>query len=592
MNDTSTLLKQELWATNAYPEDAGPAEKIRLSYMRARSIVKQVRMTAEDIINLSPKFKDFHTDYVVTADSAASIILVIHWNLCMGTIAQHLKKRPDLGRLIQQLEDFDVCGEFMLTEVGQGLDARNIQTTATRNPDGSFDLHTPSREASKIMPPTTPLAGVARVAVVFAQLVVDGEARGVRPFIVKINGEKTMAAGVTSRLMTMRSGPKCLDHAVTTFNHVHLEPSSLLGDISKPEDVYNDFLRHIQRVTIGAFNLATSYIPIIRLSGYILGRFSQQRLVSDGRKDGKIPIISFSTQHTPVLTALATATVLQAFADVAWQRFLEARDGRIRSALACIFKQTAVENGRSLCEEMIDRCGWRGLYPQNQIAELTAAMRGSSIAEGDVLVLCIRLASEVLLGRYAVAKAADATTLLARHEAGVWEEASEILAGIQADGGTHRSEAFNAHVLPRARSLVQAIGDRMSYEAAAESDKVTPAMLELYEMTCVVRDMSWYVEKMGFSRAELYARHAAAVQKLLPRLDEMLDGTGAAAWATAPMISGEAWDGWIDGLAVFEGPEREKLPVQTRPSSANSPWIYQAINGVRQMSVFRYSGQR
>ncbi|RCI16331.1 hypothetical protein L249_3165 [Ophiocordyceps polyrhachis-furcata BCC 54312] len=592
MNNTSiTLLKQELWATNAYSEDATPADKIRLSYMRARSIVKQARMTVEDITSFSSKFKDFHMDYVVTADSAAAVILIIHWNLCMGTIAQHLKRRPDLSRLVQQLQDFDVCGEFMLSEIGQGLDARNIQTTATRNPDGSFDLHTPSKEASKIMPPTTTLAGVARVAVVFAQLIVDGERRGVRPFIVKINGERTMAAGVKSRLMPMRSGPKCLDHAVTTFDHVHLEPSSLLGDISKPADVHVDFLRQIQRVTVGAFTLATMYVPILRLSGYIVGRYSQQRLVSDGRTEKKIPIISFSTQHTPVLTALTTATVLQAFADLTWRRFLEAKDGRIRSALACIFKQTAVESGRGLCEEMIDRCGWRGLYSDNQLAELTAAMRGSSIAEGDVLVLCIRLASELLQGRYAVGEAADSTTLLARHEAGVWKDASEILASIQANGETHRSEAFNAQILPRARSLVQAIGDRMSYEAAAECAKVTPAMLELYETTCVARDMSWYVENLGLTRAELYARHAAAVQNLLPRLDEMLEETKAAAWATAPILSAEAWDGWMDGLAVFERPKEEKEEVVVRPSSTNTPWIYQAINSVRMMSAFRYNAQ-
>lgn len=32
----------------------------------------------------------------------------------------------------------------MLTEIGHGLDARNLQTTATILPDGNIDLHTPS----------------------------------------------------------------------------------------------------------------------------------------------------------------------------------------------------------------------------------------------------------------------------------------------------------------------------------------------------------------------------------------------------------------------------------------------------------------
>lgn len=37
----------------------------------------------------------------------------------------------------------------MLTEVNHGLDARNIQTTATILPDGNIDLHTPSPNDAK-----------------------------------------------------------------------------------------------------------------------------------------------------------------------------------------------------------------------------------------------------------------------------------------------------------------------------------------------------------------------------------------------------------------------------------------------------------
>lgn len=39
--------------------------------------------------------------------------------------------------------------QFMLTELGHGLDAANIETTATMQDDGSFDLHTPNANAAK-----------------------------------------------------------------------------------------------------------------------------------------------------------------------------------------------------------------------------------------------------------------------------------------------------------------------------------------------------------------------------------------------------------------------------------------------------------
>lgn len=41
--------------------------------------------------------------------------------------------------------------QFMLTEVGHGLDARNLETTATLLPDGSFELHSPSWAAAKFV---------------------------------------------------------------------------------------------------------------------------------------------------------------------------------------------------------------------------------------------------------------------------------------------------------------------------------------------------------------------------------------------------------------------------------------------------------
>lgn len=94
----------------------------------------------------------------------------------MGTISSFLSKRSDLLPLLQALERFDTCGEFLLTELGHGLDVRNIETTATHQVDGSFVLHTPNPRAAKTMPQSSPHAGMARTAVVFARLLVAGQA--------------------------------------------------------------------------------------------------------------------------------------------------------------------------------------------------------------------------------------------------------------------------------------------------------------------------------------------------------------------------------------------------------------------------------
>lgn len=49
------------------------------------------------------------------------------------------------------------------------------------------------------MPPTGPFAGIPRVGIVFARLVVGSENRGIRPFLVALGDRSQMCEGVTCR---------------------------------------------------------------------------------------------------------------------------------------------------------------------------------------------------------------------------------------------------------------------------------------------------------------------------------------------------------------------------------------------------------
>ncbi|KAG8423929.1 hypothetical protein J3458_000776 [Metarhizium acridum] len=210
MDYTTELLELPIWSVDSYPEDGSPSEQTRISYERARSVVQHVGMTTKDIVTLSPKFRDFHTNFLGTPDSAVATILSIHRNLCMGTIAAYAEDHPDsyTREVLLELQEFQSVGEFMLTEVAHGSDASNLETTATYNNDGTFDLHTRSPMAAKSMPPTSPEAGMPRIAVVFAQLIVNGEHRRIRPFIVRLCDADEMAPGMSSRLLPRRKGPK------------------------------------------------------------------------------------------------------------------------------------------------------------------------------------------------------------------------------------------------------------------------------------------------------------------------------------------------------------------------------------------------
>ncbi|KFY23161.1 hypothetical protein V491_02635 [Pseudogymnoascus sp. VKM F-3775] len=496
-------------------------------------------ITVGDVSHLSNRFFEAHRAAWGARDSATYVILTIHWNLCIGTIASFC--REDLRPLLDDLQNFKLCGEFMLTEVGHGLDALNIETTSTLQADGSFILHTPNRAAAKSMPPTSPWASVRRLAVVMARLIVGGEDRGVKSFTVHLTETDGMCPGITSRLLPFRAGAKPLDHAITSFDKVRLEPHALLGTLAKAKDPRADFLRQIWRVSVGTLVISMGSIPILKDAAYVVWQYSNRRCVSDNGSAGrKVPILSFSTQYRPIVDAVVYASVFEAYAKEAADIFRdEALDLRVRHGVASAFKAFVTQMTQSTLNDLIDRCGWQGLFGYNKIIENSLTFRGNSIAEGDVQVLCIRLAAEVLLGRYQLPVARDPTSLLARHESGVWDEARQIATGIK---GTGRSAGFNAHILPRCRQLVEATGQRMAYEAAQASKDIPLEILKLFEANCIAADQSWYCEHVGSNRMNLFNQQVKAFEAILPQLQELLETCQAASWATSPIVKEKDWE--------------------------------------------------
>ena len=98
---------------------------------------------------LTEKFWDCHADPILVHDGAATTLLTIHINLVIGTLARYVRGRRDLWPLIDDLLSFRKVGQFLLTEQGHGLDALNLETTATWMPTGGFCLHTPNPRAAK-----------------------------------------------------------------------------------------------------------------------------------------------------------------------------------------------------------------------------------------------------------------------------------------------------------------------------------------------------------------------------------------------------------------------------------------------------------
>lgn len=179
------------------------------------------------------------------------------------------------------------------------------------------------------------------------------------------------------------------------------------------------------------------------------------------------------------------------------------------------------------------------------------------IAEGDVLTLCIRLFSELLLKRYEVSLPDASESLLAHHARSIFEENMQLSRQIT-DG--HRSTQFNTLILPQSENVIEAMGHALAYSAAMKA-RLPQDVLDIYECAAIRQDPAWYLDKGGISRIDQRIREDRAVTSMLPRLPDYLAGLHIDNYISAPIVSDASWKAYLAELPVFTG---NAEPVRSR----------------------------
>ncbi|GLB41016.1 putative acyl-CoA dehydrogenase NM domain-like protein [Lyophyllum shimeji] len=479
------LYRHPLFQTRV--ELLSPDERVSISYQRAKLLMQTYRLTSSDVQFCSSRFWSMMMDPICSLDIAMFTILAAHVGLTIGTLSRHLKKRPDFKPLVDRLLRFDTVGIYLLTERGHGLDAFNIETTATKTADG-YILHTPREEAAKFMPASTPSFGIPKVALVMARLIVDGQDRGSRFFVTPICNEREMYRGVRSVRLPPRSGTGPLDFAITTFDHVHLPPTALVAsdilDYATPSQPLEAWWDEIWRIQLGTMAVPAPWISAIKAIAFIGGRYSMHRCLL-GKRSEPVPILSFRTQQWPVVHATAVAMVMANWYPlVIRQAMKRTTDHRVRHAMSVIAKTTVCRHFQRCAPEVAERCGAQGTFEHNYFARIENDGKGVIIAEGDVLTLCIRLFSELLQRRYEVPMPDPGESLLALHASSLLEENRALLKSI---GGDYRSDSFNALILPQSQTVIEAMGHALAYSAALASNLPKP-ILDVYECAVIRQD--------------------------------------------------------------------------------------------------------
>lgn len=159
----------------------------------------------------------------------------VQWGLFGGAV-QLLGTEAHHERYLRRIKDLELLGCFAMTEHGHGSDVQHLRTTAAYDPDAAeFVINTPDRDAMKEYIGNAARDGHA--AVVFAQLVTRGEARGVHAFVVPIRDEAGAAApGVTIEDCGPKAGLNGVDNGRLAFDHVRVPREALLnrfGDVAE-----------------------------------------------------------------------------------------------------------------------------------------------------------------------------------------------------------------------------------------------------------------------------------------------------------------------------------------------------------------------
>ncbi len=161
------------------------------------------------------------------ADLSVMVKAGVQWGLFGGAITA-LGTAEHHRRYLPGAMDLSLLGCFAMTESGHGSDVESLGTTATYDPEtDELVVHTPTPRDRKDYIGNAAEHG--RLAVVFAQLVVGGEGRGVHAVVVPIRNEDgSPAAGVTIGDDGRKGGLNGVDNGRLSFDHVRVPRADLL----------------------------------------------------------------------------------------------------------------------------------------------------------------------------------------------------------------------------------------------------------------------------------------------------------------------------------------------------------------------------
>lgn len=322
----------------------------------------------------------------------------------LGT-EKHLKK------YIEPISKAQLMGNFSMTETGHGSNVKDLETTATYIPEtDELEVHSPTYTAGKEYIGNT-MHGT--MAVVFCQLMVNGENQGIHAVVVPYRDTNhQLLPGIRVEDCGYKMGLNGVDNGRLWFDHVRVPRENLLDRyggineqgkyVSPIENVNKRFFTMLGALVAGRICVGHGAISAAKTSLTIAVKYALKRR-QFGQEGEKEQLIMDYPSHQERLIPLIAKNYTYHFALSNLREYylngktdLEKRKVETKAAG---LKAMATWLATETIQECREACGGKGYLQENRFADLKANSDIFTTFEGDNTVL-LQLVAKGLLTEF------------------------------------------------------------------------------------------------------------------------------------------------------------------------------------------------
>ncbi|MFH8336369.1 acyl-CoA dehydrogenase [Streptomyces sp. AM6-12] len=350
-------------------------------------------------------------------DLSVLVKVGVQFGLFGGAIL-HLGTDHHHKTYLPRLVTGELMGCFAMTEVGHGSNVQALGTIARYDPENrDFVLTTPDEQARKDYIGNA--ARHAELAVVFAQLEVDGRCEGVHAFVVPLRSGGRVLPGVSIEDDGRKMGLNGVDNGRIRFDGVRVPREALLDRFARvtPEGVYESAIENPDRrfftmlgtLVQGRVSVAGAGVGVAKVALAVAIKYADRRRqfkASPGTAEQVL--LDYGLHQRRLLPLLARTYALHFAQDVVRAQLHEVFSGvdddpqarrRLESRAAGI-KALATSHATRVVQECREACGGAGYLAVNRFAALKRDSDVFTTFEGDNHVL-LQLVAKGLLTDHA-----------------------------------------------------------------------------------------------------------------------------------------------------------------------------------------------